>query len=209
MTSILSDDFHTLAALDALDLLDGAERYSFESALEQGGDAMALLARYQRTAVDLLELVSPKAPPASVRERLLARLPGGAGDKASPPDEFALGPGILLVRGQKKPWEETGIPGIRRKILHYDPERNYASNLVSMAAGSVYPSHSHADLEELYMLSGQILLSGHTLGVGDYCRSEPGTVHDEAVAASDCLFIAFASVKNEFRRPPAARMRKG
>jgi anti-sigma factor ChrR (cupin superfamily) len=82
--------------------------------------------------------------------------------------------------------------------LYVDKVRNYVSNLISMTAGTIYPRHRHADLEELFMLSGEIRLSGHRLKFGDYCRAEPGTIHEEVVATSDCMFIALASLHNEF-----------
>lgn len=194
-----SDELETLAALNALGLLDEAERLAFESLAEAGGEAHRLAQRSGKTAEALLEAARPLQPPPALRERLLARLPGAT--QASRTGETVLEPGILLVRSGQKPWQETGIPGIRRKLLHFDPERNYASNLVSMKAGSVYPRHWHADLEELYMLSGQVTLGGHTLGVGDYCRAEPGTIHASVTATSDCVFIAFASSKNQILSP--------
>lgn len=208
MNTPLPDELESVAVLHALGLLEEAERREFESLAEADGEVKALASKHGRTAAVLLEAANPRRPAPALRERLLARLPGAA-QQASRPGEILLGPGILLVRSQKKPWEETGIPGIRRKLLHLDTERNYASNLVSMEAGSVYPSHWHADIEELYMLSGQVILSGHALDAGDYCRAEPGTVHDPVVAASDCVFIAFVSTKNQMLRPSAAGLRKG
>lgn len=199
MNTPLPDDLPTLAALHALGLLEGPEQSTFEALAATDGEAQALASRHGQTAAALLEAASPAPPPPALREQLLARLSGAA--QAAQPAEIVLEPGILLVRSQQKPWEETGIPGIRRKRLHFDPERKFASNLVSMAAGSVYPRHWHADLEELYMLAGQVTLHGHALGVGDYCRAEPGTIHDSVVATSDCVFIAFASTKNQTLSP--------
>ena len=198
------DQTQELAALYALGLLEGPQRSAFESRMAEDGEADALAAKYRQATEALLECVPAREPPPGLRAQMLARLPGGAKPSLQP-EEIFLGPGILLVRGQQKPWEETGIPGIRRKTLFYDPPRNYASNLVSMRAGSVFPSHWHADLEELYMLSGQVRLSGHTLSVGDYCRAEPGSLHGEVVAESDCVFIALASTKNEYRPSTAAQ----
>ncbi|MDD5036886.1 MAG: cupin domain-containing protein [Methylococcaceae bacterium] len=196
------EELQELAALYALGLLEESARRAFESRMKVDSEAESLVSRFGDIATSLLEVIPSKTPPPSLRERLLSRLPAEA--KESPlPAEVLLGQGILLVHGRQKPWEETGIPGIRKKTLFYDAGRHYASNLVSMEAGSIYPRHRHADLEELYMLSGQIRLSGHRLGVGDYCRAEPGTLHDDVVAESDCLFIALASTRNEFCRPPA------
>lgn len=192
MNTLSPDDLETLAALAALDWLAEAER----AALEAG--APASLPRHLETAAALLEAAPPRQPPPALRERLLARLPGAAGAA-----EFLLAEGIVIIRSGRKPWEETGFPGIRRKRLYFDERRRYASNLVSMRAGSVYPRHWHADLEELYMLSGEVRLGGHTLGPGDYCRADPGTVHAPVVAESDCVFVAMSSAKDQILSPLA------
>ena len=204
MTLSAPEELQELAALYALGLLEETQRPAFESRLAEDREAAALALKYRQASEALLESVPAVTPPPGVRERLLARLPGGSGESLKP-EEFFLSPGILLVRGQQKPWEETGIPGIRRKTLFHDPERNYASSLVSMSVGSVLPRHLHADIEELYMLSGQVRLSGQTLRMGDYCRADPGSLHDEVVAESDCVFIAMASTRNDYRLPSPAR----
>lgn len=199
------DQLQELAALYALGLLEGEEMSAFESSLAAAEQANALALAYRQATEALLDAVPAKAPPAGLRSRLLARLPGAA-QQAPAAGEIVLGPGILLVQGHQKPWEETGIPGIRKKILYHDRQRNHASTLVSMKAGSIFPRHWHADVEELFMLSGTVRLSGHTLGVGDYCRADPDTLHEEVVAESDCVFIAMASTQNNYRIPPAARI---
>jgi quercetin dioxygenase-like cupin family protein len=198
MSLFSPDELGTLAALHALGLLDQAESQTL--AAQPEGEALA--AHYGQAAAALLEAPRPLPPPPALRARLLERL-AGEGQPAAQAGDIAIGPGLLLVRGEKKPWEETGIPGIRRKTLYLDAAREYASNLVSMAAGSVYPRHWHAGLEELYMLSGEITVDGHRLGIGDYCRAEPGSVHEDVIAASDCLFIALASTRDEFCQQPA------
>jgi hypothetical protein len=48
------------------------------------------------------------------------------------------------------------------------------------------------------MVSGEVMISGHRLKSGDYCRAETGTFHDEVMAETDCMFIALASQDNEF-----------
>jgi anti-sigma factor ChrR (cupin superfamily) len=193
------DELQTLAALNALGLLDKTEQEAFARLTEADRAAQAWAERHTQTASALLEAARPQAPSPALRERMLALLPNVAATAGI--GESELAPGIMIVRNEEKPWQETGIPGIRRKLLHFDPKRKFSSNLVSMKAGSVYPSHWHADLEELFMLSGQVTLSGHKLTAGDYCRAEPGTIHASVIATSDCVFIALASSKNQFLAP--------
>ncbi|MDD5322426.1 MAG: cupin domain-containing protein [Methylococcales bacterium] len=192
------NELQSLAALQALGILDDTEKQTFDSLLAEQEETRAALIKFERTAPMLAALAPEKQPPTALRECLLRQVSGSGLQQA----KMNIAPGLLLVFAEHMDWQETGVPGVRVKTLYVDKRRNYASNLVSMTAGSIYPRHRHTDLEELFMLSGDIRLSGHRLKFGDYCRAEPGTIHDEVVAISDCMFIALASLHNEFR--PAA-----
>ena len=188
------NELQSLAALQALGLLNDTEKQTLDSLLLGQEEARAALIRFERTASMLAAMAPEKQPPSALRECLLTQISGSGAQQA----ELNIAPGLLLVFAEHKDWQETGVPGVRVKTLYVDKVRNYASNLVSMSAGSIYPRHSHADLEELFMLSGDILLSGHRLKPGDYCRAEPNSIHEEVVATNDCMFIALASLHNEF-----------
>jgi anti-sigma factor ChrR (cupin superfamily) len=62
-------------------------------------------------------------------------------------------------------------------------------SLYRMKAGCVYPGHRHDGLEELYLLSGTLLVEGLQLNAGDYCRAELGSSHAPIVALTDCEFL--------------------
>jgi len=192
------DELQTTAALHALDLLEGMERQAFESLAQENDEARDARAEFGRVAFALTQVAPSKTPSPELRERLLAQIRSDAAPKPRPA-ELELAPGLRLVFAERLQWQETGVPGVRVKPLYVDQGRRYASNLVSMAAGSVYPRHWHADLEELFMLAGELTVAGHRLRSGDYCRAEPGSVHDEVTAESDCTFIALTSLRNEFR----------
>ncbi|AXT86807.1 hypothetical protein C6I20_07140 [Aeromicrobium sp. A1-2] len=68
-------DLHSLIAPYALDALDADERARFESHLEQCATCRSELAGFQETTALLGESVS-HAPPAALRERLLAEISG-------------------------------------------------------------------------------------------------------------------------------------
>jgi hypothetical protein len=70
--------------------------------------------------------------------------------------------------------------------------------MIAVAVGSIYPCHCHADFKELFMLSAEILLSGRRLKLGDYCRTEPDSIHEAVVSTIDCMFIAQAPLHNKF-----------
>lgn len=60
-------------------------------------------------------------------------------------------------------------------MLATDWERNRVSMLVRLAPGVAYPPHSHAGVEELHLLDGDLWIDDRKLYSGDYNRAEPGT----------------------------------
>lgn len=201
MTPDCTDELETLAALYALGHLQGAERAAFEAALpDPAGAGAAHLQRFQ-SVVAALAWGTPTAPPPGLRARLLER----ARQECPPPPAagpITLAPGVLLVLADQLDWQQTPIAGLRYKPLFIDRQRRYASSLVSMAPGITYPRHRHTQPEELFLLSGDIQVGGYRLHPGDYCRAEAGTVHEAIRTETGCLFIALASVDDEYL-PPA------
>jgi anti-sigma factor ChrR (cupin superfamily) len=66
-----------------------------------------------------------------------------------------------------------------------------------MEAGAHYPSHHHAAIEELFMLSGDLHVENHVMGAGDYCRADSGSIHGETFTEAGCLFLMMASPENQ------------
>jgi len=190
----MTEDELQASALYALDLLEGEEKQAFEAAWRDDPLLQHEVTELRETSTALAALAPPVAPPASLRERLLTSI-----KKPEPPavDHITLSPGVFLKLSNNMAWQETGIPGIKVKSLHVDLERRYATSLVMMAAGAVYPPHRHKELEELFMLSGDVIVAGHTIQPGDYCRAESGTWHDAIRSENGCTFLALASLDNE------------
>ena len=63
--------------------------------------------------------------------------------------------------------------------------------------GARLPRHRHDDVEELYILSGDLSVSGEVVRAGDYCRAYADTVHEESFSETGCLFLLMASQHNE------------
>ena len=139
----------------------------------------------------------PEEPPPTLRDRLLERVRQEPSPRPEPA-RIDLSPGILLVRAGRLAWRETGVPGIRYKPLFVDARRRYASSLVTMAPGTTYPRHRHAQTEELFMLAGDMRLDGHLLQSGDYCRAEAGTQHESLSTETGCTFVALAALGDEW-----------
>jgi RNA polymerase sigma-70 factor (ECF subfamily) len=136
-----------------------------------------------RRVVDALESWGTDIlrPPPNVRGRLARRVPAHEGDtRAAPPEP---------------PWSQAA-PGIQVKILSADSATDRVSLLVRLAPGFAYPSHRHADVEELYLLDGELWIDGRRLVPGDYNRAEPGTSDHVVWSGTGCSCVLITSAKD-------------
>lgn len=192
----------------ALDALAPDEKAAFEAHLREGCPVCeAELKSCEHVLGQLGFAERPVNPPAELRQRLLARVSEGFAS-ADGSAKFSEGPGpgvgimfnqagLLISRSEDISWEPGGLPGLRTKTLFIDPARKYMTALVRMDPGTVYPSHQHNDVEELYMLEGDLLVEGHVMRPGDYCRAEPGTIHGQVRTDSGALFLVLSSQRDE------------
>jgi hypothetical protein len=120
-------------------------------------------------------------PAARLWPRLAERIGGDAGAVAPVP----VSP--------EPPWRDVA-PGIACKVLATDGERHRVTMLVRLAPGTDYPPHRHADLEELHMLEGELIVDGETLYPGDYRRGEPGVVDRRVWSETGCTAVLMTSL---------------
>jgi len=95
-------------------------------------------------------------------------------------------------------WEEAG-PGISCRLLATDPEKDRVSMLVRLAPGADYPPHTHAGVEEVYMLQGVLIVDDKKLHPGDYLRSEPGTSDHRVWSETGCTCVLLTSTRDILR----------
>jgi hypothetical protein len=95
-------------------------------------------------------------------------------------------------------WEAVA-PGISCKLLATDTERNRVSMLVRLGPGVDYPPHSHAGVEELHLLHGELWIDGRKLCPGDYNRAEPGTADKRVWSETGCTCVLITSSRDVIR----------
>jgi hypothetical protein len=93
-------------------------------------------------------------------------------------------------------WEEVA-PGISCKLLSTDTETHRVSMLVRLAPGVDYPPHSHAGVEELHLLDGELWIDDRKLHPGDYNRAEPGTADKRVWSETGCTCVLITSFRDE------------
>jgi len=125
-------------------------------------------------------------PAASLRERLAQITLPSAGTAAAPARWSAL------------EWEHVA-PGIFCKLLATDTEKHLVSMLVRLVPGGTYPAHSHAGVEELHLLEGELWIDERKLHAGDYYRAEPGTADERVWSETGCTCVLMTSTRDALR----------
>lgn len=95
-------------------------------------------------------------------------------------------------------WEDVA-PGIRCHLLSTDTEFHRVSMLVRLAPNGEYPPHSHAGLEELHLLEGELWIDHRKVYPGDYNRAEPGTCDARVWSETGCMCVLVTSTRDELR----------
>jgi anti-sigma factor ChrR (cupin superfamily) len=125
-------------------------------------------------------------PTKSLRRRLAERI---AGETAAKP--------VLPERSEwsEPPWEKVA-PGIECKLLATDEERDRVSMLVRLEPGASYPPHTHAGVEELHLLDGELWIDERKLFPGDYNYGPPGAGDDRVFSETGCTCVLVTSTRD-------------
>jgi hypothetical protein len=127
-------------------------------------------------------------PSPSLRDRLSARLAAECG-----------GEGRVPAKQWSEPdWEQVA-PGISCKLLAVDEQRDRVSMLVRLAPDTSYPAHTHAGVEELFLLDGELWIEDRKLHPGDYNRGEPGHGDDRVWSETGCTCVLITSPSDVLR----------
>jgi anti-sigma factor ChrR (cupin superfamily) len=125
-------------------------------------------------------------PDPTLRERLAGRIAEQAGAQPAP---------LLSEPWIEPEWEEVA-PGISCKLLATDTENKRVSMLVRLAPGADYPPHTHAGVEELHLLHGELWIDDRKLYPGDYSRAERGTGDKRVHSETGCTCFLMTSTED-------------
>jgi anti-sigma factor ChrR (cupin superfamily) len=89
-------------------------------------------------------------------------------------------------------WEEAA-PGICCKLLATNVEQDRVTMLVRLAPGVEYPPHTHAGVEELHLLQGELWIDHRKLYPGDYNRAEAGSADKRVWSETGCTCLLITS----------------
>jgi anti-sigma factor ChrR (cupin superfamily) len=132
-------------------------------------------------------------PTTSLQARLARRIAEETGKK----------PVLPPARSGKQTWSEPEweevAPGIDCKLLATDAERHRVSMLVRLAPGASYPAHTHAGVEELHLLDGELWIDEKKLVPGDYNYGAPGAGDERVWSETGCTCILVTSTEDVVR----------
>lgn len=176
------------AALYSIGAMPPEEAKEFEEHLRGGCEACARELAGFTAVVDELSLAAlPERPADHVRAAALDRLSAASFEEA----------GVRFVRGGQMPWEPSAIPNVTRKQLFRDEARGYRTQVVRLEPGAHYPSHRHVETEEIYLIEGDLSVAGTIMHAGDYCRAQPGSVHEGVHSINGCIFVVLSSERDQ------------
>ena len=125
-------------------------------------------------------------PPSSLQERLARRIAAETGESLVLPPTSEW----------KEPAWEAVAPGIFCRLLATDTNRHRVSMLVRLLPGVEYPPHTHAGLEELFLLDGELWINDRKLYAGDYNRAEAGSADTRVWSETGCTCVLITSTQD-------------
>jgi hypothetical protein len=128
-------------------------------------------------------------PPSSLQERLATRIASETGENLVVPP---------VPRWNEPEWEQVA-PGIFCKLMATDTKAHRVSMLVRLLAGVEYPAHTHAGLEELFLLDGELWIDDRKLYPGDYNRAEAGSGDKRVWSETGCTCVLVTSTQDILR----------
>jgi ChrR Cupin-like domain len=125
-------------------------------------------------------------PPRSLQQRLAHRIAADTGRAPVVPPASAW---------SEPDWEQVA-PGIECKLLASDAERHRVSMLVRLAPGASYPPHTHAAVEELHLLDGELWINGRKLVPGEYNYGAPQALDQSVSSETGCTCVLITSTED-------------
>ena len=114
-------------------------------------------------------------------------------------EETGKQPVLPPARQWSEPEWEQVAPGIECKLLATDTERHRVSMLVRLAPGASYPAHTHAGVEELHLLDGELWIDERQLFPGDYNYGAPGAGDERVWSETGCTCVLITSTTDTLR----------
>lgn len=184
---MIPDELEALVLADAIGALDPDERLQLQARLDEltAEERSEVAGLYDVTTALALSVPSVE-PPAHVRERVLAA---------------TRQPTRYTVWAADAAWTDTGVPGIRARVLAVDKVRSLVTLVLRAEPGAVYPSHKHHGPEECFVISGSVVIDGRVLRAGDFHHADADSDHGEIVTTEGAEVLLVGAIEDYLPRP--------
>ena len=168
---------HEIATGYVLGTLGSAER---EAARIRAVEDLAfgrLVEQWERRFAPLA-LGSEVAPPPGLLDKIEAKIRESGVEL----------PGTVTRRADAGEWTDAG-PGLRIKMLNQIAGIGRQTFMAELSPGAEYTDHDHDQDEEIYMISGDLIIGDVVLKAGDFHVAYAGKHHPVHRTVSGCLCI--------------------
>ena len=169
------NDFDADAALYALGALAGEDYERARRRAERDPAWAASVADHETALAPMAWACAQVAPPDDLLARIEARIDGVPTAGAT-------------TRADAARWVEVA-PGLRVRVLHKSVETRRRTILLEVGPGALYEEHDHDDDEEIYMISGDLVIGDLELGPGDHHFAPKGSRHARATSLKGCVCL--------------------
>lgn len=200
------------AATEVVGALSPAEGHGwFREHLAAGCDVCRRAVEQIAALCDQLLLAAPPIePPVALRSQLLSAIrsaPVGPTDRAAAPAAAdiqvwnrwtgAETPKFTTVPDSNDGWQRTGVTGVTVRPLHIDDGKDLVTMLIRMEAGTGWPRHRHAEDEQCFVLSGDLLVEDQHLHAGDFQFAPADSIHGVQRTEGGCTLLVVSSRHDE------------
>jgi anti-sigma factor ChrR (cupin superfamily) len=188
---MISEHQQELASLYALGALSPSEHQAFEAVLS-GDPELQALARSLQSAIAVAATATPPiAAPPGLKDKVFRRIKELEAAKTARTALPAsrLGLNFAFAAGQSG-WKQLPIPGASIKLLSLERDRGYAVLMGKLEPGTRYPAHVNAGPEDIYILTGDLVIGDRKLVAGDFHHADAGSQHDENYSVEGCTLLA-------------------
>ena len=118
------------------------------------------------------------APPKNLFDGIEARIHDGGVEL----------PGTITRRANTGEWTDSA-PGLRIKMLNEIAKIGRQTFMAELSPGAEYVDHDHSQDEEIYMISGDLIIGDIVLTAGDFHVAHAGKHHPTHRTRTGCLCI--------------------
>ena len=105
-------------------------------------------------------------------------------------------PATYTVWAADTAWTDTGLPGIRTRIIAVDKARSLVTLVIRAEPGAVYPSHTHHGPEQCFVISGSVVIDGRVLRAGDFHHADEDSDHAEITTTEGAEVLVVGAIED-------------